>query len=40
MIVGTVAVVGTGLLYAVLFRPYDRLNAPEGDAHLAHMGVD
>jgi amino acid transporter len=40
MIVGTVAVVGTGLLYAVLFRPYDRLDAPEGDAHLAHMGVD
>jgi hypothetical protein len=38
MIVGTVAVVGTGLLYAVLFRPYDRLDAPEGDAHLAHMG--
>jgi hypothetical protein len=32
-------VVGTGLLYAVLFRPYDRLDAPEGDAHLAHIGV-
>ena len=38
MIVGTVAVVGTGLLYALLFRPYDRLEAPEGDAHLAHLG--
>jgi amino acid transporter len=38
MIVGTVAVVGSGLLYAILFRPYDRLEAPEGDAHLAHLG--
>src|SRR6266446_2927290 len=38
MIVGTVAVVGSGLLYAILFRPYDRLDAPEGDAHLAHLG--
>ena len=37
MIVGTVAVVGTGLLYAMLFRPYDRIEAPEGDAHLAHL---
>src|SRR6266567_1484175 len=27
MIVGTVAVVATGLLYAVLFRPYERLDA-------------
>ena len=35
MIVGTVVVVATGLLYAVLFRPYDRIDAPEGDAHLA-----
>jgi hypothetical protein len=35
MIVGTVAVVATGLLYAGLFRPYDRLDAPEGDAHRA-----
>jgi amino acid transporter len=39
MIVGTVAVLATGLLYAVLFRPYDRLEAPEGDAHLAHLDV-
>jgi amino acid transporter len=37
MIVGTVAVVGIGLLYAILFRPYDRIDAPEGDAHLAHL---
>jgi len=39
MIVGTVAVFATGLFYAVLFRPYDRLDAPEGDAHLAHLDV-
>ncbi len=37
MIVGTVAVLATGFLYAVLFRPYDRIDAPEGDAHLAHL---
>ena len=37
MIVGTVAVLATDLLYAVLFRPYDRIDAPEGDAHLAHL---
>jgi hypothetical protein len=37
MIVGTVGVVGVGLVYAVLFRPYDRIDAPEGDAHLAHL---
>jgi amino acid transporter len=36
MIVGTVGVVGAGLVYALLFRPYDRIDAPEGDAHLAH----
>jgi amino acid transporter len=39
MIVGTAAVLGTGLLYAALFRPYDRVEAPEGDAHLAHLDV-
>ena len=39
MIVGTVAVLATGFLYALLFRPYDRVNAPEGDAHLAHLDV-
>jgi amino acid transporter len=37
MIVGTAAVFATGLLYAILFRPYDRIDAPEGDAHLAHL---
>jgi len=37
MIVGTVVVVATGLLYAVLFRPYDRIDAPEGDAHLVNV---
>ncbi len=37
MIVGTAAVLGTGFLYALLFRPYDRIDAPEGDAHLAHL---
>jgi hypothetical protein len=39
MIVGTIAVFATGLFYAILFRPYDRLDAPEGDAHLAHLDV-
>jgi amino acid transporter len=37
MIVGTVGVLGVGLLYALLFRPYDHIDAPEGDAHLAHL---
>jgi hypothetical protein len=32
-------VVASGLFYALLFRPYDRLEAPEGDAHLAHLEV-
>jgi amino acid transporter len=39
MIVGTMVVVASGLFYALLFRPYDRLEAPEGDAHLAHLKV-
>jgi hypothetical protein len=39
MIVGAAVVLATGLFYAALFRPYDRLNAPEGDAHLAHLDV-
>jgi amino acid transporter len=34
MIVGTVAIVLSGLIYMVLGRPYDRGNAPFGDAHL------
>jgi amino acid transporter len=38
MIVGTVAVIGSGLVYALLLKPYDRVEAPEGDAHLAHLG--
>jgi len=37
MIVGTTAVFGAGLIYALLFEPYDRVDAPEGDAHLAHL---
>jgi amino acid transporter len=37
MIVVWVAVFAIGLVYAVLFRPYDRGDAPEGDAHLAHL---
>lgn len=39
MIVGTMVVFATGLFYAVLFRPYDRVDAPAGDAHLAHLDV-
>jgi amino acid transporter len=39
MILTTAVVFVTGLLYAVLFRPYDRVNAPAGDAHLAHLDV-
>ena len=38
MIVGAAGVIGTGLLYALVLRPYDRLDAPEGDAHRAHLG--
>jgi len=37
MIVGTAAVFTVGFLYASIFRPYDRVDAPEGDAHLAHL---
>jgi amino acid transporter len=39
MIVGAAVVFATGLFYAVLFRPYDRLDAAEGDAHLIHRDV-
>jgi amino acid transporter len=39
MIVVWVIIFGIGLVYAVLFRPYDRGDAPEGDAHLAHLQV-
>jgi amino acid transporter len=39
MIVVWVAVIVIGLLYAALFRPYERGDAPEGDAHLAHLRV-
>ena len=38
MIVGTVGVLGVGMLYALLFRPYENIDAAEGDAHLAHLG--
>jgi amino acid transporter len=37
MIVVWIAVFAIGLLYAVLLRPYDHGDAPEGDAHLAHL---
>ncbi|MGA2002571.1 MAG: amino acid permease [Terriglobales bacterium] len=33
------AVVAIGIFYAALFRPYDHGDAPEGDAHLAHLGL-
>jgi len=39
MILTTVVVCATGLLYAGLFRPYDRVDAPAGDAYLAHLDV-
>jgi hypothetical protein len=39
MTVVWVAVFAIGLFYAALFRPYDHGDAPEGDAHLAHLGV-
>jgi hypothetical protein len=32
-------VFAAGLFYAGVFRPYDRLDAPAGDAHLAHLDV-
>jgi amino acid transporter len=34
MLVGTAIVVGTGILYMLLGRPYDHGRAPAGDAHL------
>ena len=37
MIVVWVSVFAVGLLYAILFRPYDHGHAPAGDAHLAHL---
>ena len=39
MTVVWVAVFAIGLFYAALFRPYDHGDAPEGDAHLAHLDV-
>jgi amino acid transporter len=39
MIVVWVVVFVIGLFYAILFRPYERGDAPEGDAHLAHLQV-
>jgi amino acid transporter len=32
-----VIVFAIGILYAAMFRPYDHGDAPEGDAHLAHL---
>jgi amino acid transporter len=37
MIVVWIVVFALGLLYARLLRPYDRGDAPAGDAHLAHL---
>lgn len=39
MLVGTAVVLASGAIYALLFRPYDHVDAPEGDAHLAHLGA-
>ena len=39
MIVVWISVFAVGLLYAMLFRPYDHGNAPAGDAHLAHLSA-
>jgi amino acid transporter len=39
MIVVWAVVFVIGLFYAILFRPYDRGDAAEGDAHLAHLHV-
>jgi amino acid transporter len=39
MILTTAVVCATGLVYAVLFRPYDRVDAPAGDAYLAHLDM-
>jgi len=39
MIVVWAAIFLIGLFYAVMFRPYDRGDAPEGDAHVAHLQV-
>jgi hypothetical protein len=34
MLLTTVGVMGIGAVYMVLARPYERGNAPAGDAHL------
>lgn len=34
MLVGTAGIVGTGLVYMLVARPYDHGSAPSGDAHL------
>lgn len=33
------AVIAIGIFYGSLFRPFDQGDAPEGDAHLAHLGL-
>jgi amino acid transporter len=38
MLIGTVAIVSGGWLYMLIFRPYDRGDAPAGDAHLLSPG--
>lgn len=40
MLVGTAAVVFSGLGYMVITKPYDRGDAPAGDAHLLHLRND
>jgi amino acid transporter len=36
IIVGGIAILGSGLIYMMLGKPYGRGNAPAGDAHLLH----
>jgi hypothetical protein len=37
MIVTSLAVVALGAIYMISGKPYDRGNAPAGDAHLLHQ---
>jgi amino acid transporter len=37
MLVGTAAIVLSGLTYMLVARPYNRGSAPSGDAHLLHL---
>ena len=38
--VGTAAILAVGLVYPVVFKPYDRGHAPAGDAHLLGAEAD